>query len=413
MPIVFVHGVRTRPGDEWEEQGRTRRSLLQTFALKELVPDPAATFYEEPLWGDLAAAPRWEHASLPGGRDVEEFDLEDDPDAPVAAALVEAGAEPLPDVPEPRQVLEQTRLAVELSADEERKPLETLLDSLLAVAASEADDDELEELATFGIRAAEYARSNPPLAWLNDVEDDVQLVNVFTDKVEEAVPDPSAVEASTDESFSFQSARARFVEAVERVGNVSERLAGRAFTALTRTAAHKGAAMFLGDVVVYLNERGSAENPGAIVRTVAASIERAQAAKRDPEDPKLIVIAHSMGGNIVYDLLTHFRPDLHVDTFVTVGSQVAFFEELAQFRSSPPDPPADPDEDRIERPQNVGRWINVFDLNDVLGFAAAGVYNGVEDFAYSTGKGALKAHGAYLMLPSFHIRLRERLRKSW
>jgi hypothetical protein len=40
------------------------------------------------------------------------------------------------------------------------------------------------------------------------------------------------------------------------------------------------------------------------------------------------------------------------------------------------------------------------------------VFNDVEDYKYSTGKGALKAHGTYLMLPSFHQRFSERLRES-
>jgi hypothetical protein len=384
--------------------------------LKGLVPDPAAAYYDEPLWGHLAAAPRWGHASLPKGNDYEDFDLDDDPDAPVAVALVEAGAEPIVGVPQHRQLLEQARrtAAARGAGDEERRPLEELLDGLLVVAATTATDGELVELAEFGVRAAEYARRNPSPSWLDKVNDDAHLLNVLVDAVEEAPIDHRSAGISSDwESFGSGNALLRLQEAAGRLGGVSDRIAGRAFTAVTRTAAHKGAAMFLGDVIVYLNERGTAAEPGDIPCTVAEAIERAHAAKRGPADPKLIVIAHSMGGNIVYDLLTHFRPDLKVDVFVTVGSQVAFFEELAQFRSSPADPPCDPAHDRIQRPANVGRWINVFDLNDVLSFAAGGVYAGAEDFAYSTGKGALRAHGAYLMLPSFHVRLRERLHAGW
>jgi hypothetical protein len=118
-----------------------------------------------------------------------------------------------------------------------------------------------------------------------------------------------------------------------------------------------------------------------------------------------------MGGNIVYDLLTYFRPSLKVDVFVTVGSQVAFFEELKQFRVSDRDiPRSDPKTERVSRPANVARWINIFDLNDLLGFAATGVFEDVEDYRYSTGKGAIKAHGTYLTLPSFHERFSRRLR---
>jgi hypothetical protein len=415
MPIVFVHGVRTRPGKDWEREGRIRKSLLQGFALKGLVPDPKATYYDEPLWGDLAAAPRWGNASLPRGNDYEAFDLDDDPDAAIAVALIEAGVEPIPGVAKDRQLLQQARraAAARKAGDEVRRPLEELLDSIFAVAAAASTDEQLAELAEFGTRAAEYARRSPSPSWLADAKSDVHLLNLFVDAVEdEPVAEPLDDAPSEYESFGGDAA-SRLVEAVRRVGGVSGRMAGRALTAVKRAKAHEASAMFLGDVVVYLNERGTDEEPGKIVSKVGDAIACAHAAKQDPADPRLVVIAHSMGGNIVYDLLTHFRPELEVDVLVTVGSQVAFFEELAQFRSSPTDPPADPANERIKRPDNVKHWINIFDLNDVLGFAASGVYDGVEDYAYSTGEGAIKAHGAYLMLPSFHRRLRKRLHAVW
>jgi pimeloyl-ACP methyl ester carboxylesterase len=143
------------------------------------------------------------------------------------------------------------------------------------------------------------------------------------------------------------------------------------------------------------------------VADVADALEEASRRVSD-DDPHLIVVAHSMGGNIVYDLLTHYRPDLRVDVLATVGSQVAFFEELKLFMESDPSVPSS-GADRVPRPANVDRWINIFDRNDILSFTTSGVFDGVEDYEYSTGEGILLAHTTYFLRPSFHDRLGDRL----
>jgi hypothetical protein len=181
---------------------------------------------------------------------------------------------------------------------------------------------------------------------------------------------------------------------------------------LGRTWLHKKFSTFLGDVFVYLNERGQNGSEGAVVKEIASAIQTAK--DRGPLDrpEPLIVVAHSMGGNIVYDILTHFRPALAVDILITVGSQVAMFEELKLFKVSDPSIPVNPKSDRIPKPTNVGRWINVFDENDILGFAAEGVFSGVKDFKYSTGRGVLGSHSNYFTWPSFHDRLKRRLEEA-
>jgi hypothetical protein len=411
MPLVFVHGVRTRSGRDWERQGASRRSLFQRVGLKGLVDDPGAVSYAEPLWGDLGARPRWNNASLPAG-DYETFAAGDE-DPSAAAAVLDAGFEPVPDARPRARLLDTVRTtAAEARAPEDRRPLEALVDVLWGVAAERATGEKLDELAAFCQRAVQYARANEVPGWLADVENDTQLVNAFVKKVGEAKL-PADAPANRVETFGVGEIRDRFVEAVGRAGNVAERLVGRGFTALVRRPAHTRTAMFLGDVLVYLDTRGDRDEPGPIVQVVAGALEQARAAVDPERDPRLIVVAHSMGGNIVYDLLTHFRPDLRVDVLVTVGSQVGFFEELKQFRASDEDVPKhDPSTERVERPQNVSCWLNIFDLNDLLGFAARGVFRDVEDYKYSTGKGALQAHGTYLTLPSFHQRFSERLRES-
>ena len=164
--------------------------------------------------------------------------------------------------------------------------------------------------------------------------------------------------------------------------------------------------MFLGDIFVYLQQRERLGGNAPIAKKVGDELERA-AKGVSAEDPKLVIIAHSMGGNIIYDLLSSLRPDLSCDVLLTVGSQVGVFAELGLFESVLP--PSNPATDRVPQLANVGEWINVFDPNDVLGFAAAKIFNGVKDYRYSTGKGVFAAHSTYFIRPSFYDRLASRL----
>jgi hypothetical protein len=72
-------------------------------------------------------------------------------------------------------------------------------------------------------------------------------------------------------------------------------------------------------------------------------------------------------------------------------------------------PEIEPPQGRIPRPGNVRRWINVYDRNDMLGFAASRIFEGVTDFEFGTGLGLMKAHSSYFIRPSFYHRLAVRL----
>ena len=109
---------------------------------------------------------------------------------------------------------------------------------------------------------------------------------------------------------------------------------------------------------------------------------------------------------ITFDLLSHFRTDLVVDLFVTVGSQVSHFEEMKRFKSS--DPAVGPP-NRAVTPANVRRWINVFDEVDIFSYACDKVFDRVLDFHYDTQTYTIKAHGAYFEQDRFYSRLRTRI----
>lgn len=166
-------------------------------------------------------------------------------------------------------------------------------------------------------------------------------------------------------------------------------------------------ATFFGDVFEYLDKRGTPEQPGEIPAVVVKDLRRAAAAVTD-KDPHLVVVGHSLGGVIAYDLLTSFVPTVHARAFVTVGSQVGLFEELKLFLGSDRAVPA-AGVPRLARPGAVDHWINVFDHNDLLSYRVEPLVDGVDEFRYATGE-LLTAHGAYFGQPRFHQRLAERLR---
>ena len=160
-------------------------------------------------------------------------------------------------------------------------------------------------------------------------------------------------------------------------------------------------------VFVYLKDR-EIEGGGKILNTVKESLIKAQRAKSQDDD-KLVVIAHSMGGNIVYDILSHFEPGIEVDVFVTVGSQVGMFEELKLFKSSDDQIGAP---GKVPLPQNIKKWINVFDVNDLLAYSTDRIFDCSEEFKFSSKTPAWSAHTTYLASPEFHQRLQHRITEA-
>jgi len=164
--------------------------------------------------------------------------------------------------------------------------------------------------------------------------------------------------------------------------------------------------LFLGDVFTYLNERGHAPNPGAIPRRFLDALEKAKTSQQSRNGEPLIVLSHSMGGQIVYDVVTHFLPNLpnHADTRIDLwcatASQVGLFEELKLLLESDEahktgNPVPFPDQ------RHLRYWWNVWDHNDFISFTAKGIIAGVDDDDYNSGMSVVGAHGGYLKQPSF------------
>jgi hypothetical protein len=366
MPLVFVHGVNVRKDDDYVTSVDARDSLFRRFALKQIVSNPASFQIFNPYWGEYGATFAWNNASLPksGG---ETFGSEEQ----FAYSLL--SEVPYSSAPgwKNRWLLEKAR----------QSGLADAVDILWSAAAYSGKTTTSDDLARMGQQAIEYAKANPKPQWLNEVNDDQELL----DKLAAEIPPPQA----TVEAFGIKETLDRLREGADRIALAAGKLTSGAILKFTRGSLNGFLATFMGDIVTYINNRGILGQPGPIVEAILKDIDTAAAIRQNTGEP-LIIVAHSMGGNIVYDVLSYFRPDITVDALITVGSQVGLFEELKMFRLCVLDIPAknDPKKAKMPRPANLKRWLNVYDLEDVLGYAAGDVFEDVKDYPYSTGNGS-------------------------
>jgi hypothetical protein len=134
-----------------------------------------------------------------------------------------------------------------------------------------------------------------------------------------------------------------------------------------------------------------------------------EASLSGPGEP-LVVVTHSMGGQIVYDLVTHFLPaiksDLRVDFWCATASQVGLFEEMKLFKLHSPDySKKTGKKSPIPERRYLGWWWSVWDHNDFLSYTGAPIFEGIDDESYNSGVSLVEAHGEYLLRPSFHRKL--------
>lgn len=177
-------------------------------------------------------------------------------------------------------------------------------------------------------------------------------------------------------------------------------------------------AQFFGDVMCYFNERGDASKPGSIPLRMLDVLSKAQEAKERTGEP-IVVLTNSMGGEIMYDIVTHFLPRLpqyssiRVDFWCSVAAQIGLFEELKLFLASSPEYGKDHG-NRVPFPdrQHLGTWWNVWDVADVISYNVHDIIEGVEDTQFDVGKPLLEEHIGYLQQDAFYTLFAERVRQA-
>ncbi|XAM00691.1 hypothetical protein OT109_04725 [Phycisphaeraceae bacterium D3-23] len=123
---------------------------------------------------------------------------------------------------------------------------------------------------------------------------------------------------------------------------------------------------FIADVIVYQSHTYRKK----IHERVRAVIDQELGEDAGRAGRPIKVIAHSLGGVVSFDMAVQNEDPLHIEAFVTLGSQPAFFhlldprEGLAPFEGEAP----------VALPATIGRWTNVSDEYDLLAFGTGEVF---------------------------------------
>jgi hypothetical protein len=127
----------------------------------------------------------------------------------------------------------------------------------------------------------------------------------------------------------------------------------------------------VGDIILY-------QTHGQKIRHfIRSKIEKATA--------PVSVVAHSLGGIACVDLLAFPKPP-NVARLVTVGSQAPLLYEIGALASvARPNP----------LPKCFPAWLNVYDRNDFLSYAAARLFKNAQDFEAESGQPFPDSHSAY------------------
>ncbi|KRB86707.1 hypothetical protein ASE00_08480 [Sphingomonas sp. Root710] len=407
MAIIYVHGVKVRSPDHGIALGKSfQRWLAPKLSVGGTAPD-----YEPVYWGDLAATFHWNLASRPrtallgmggaddfaglgslrGASDVKLFDRS--PVAPIAAGPVLGAA----------MVPEQEPVAPLSAVPREKRP-DFLADLYLACFPAGSRDPIVDdpELAALADAAAAVADQWDSIA--AHEADDAARARKLVARVDEALKGGTLI------------GMGGFAGWMEKAGEVVRRATtwpGDAVSTVlgeARPVMNEFVAYFVGDVFTYLTRRVDQGAPGPIPSRMLAALRRAQERKKATGE-KIVVVSHSMGGQLVYDALAHFAAgdpvldDFEVDHWITCGSQVSLFAEMQLFLGQ-----ALPLEGgKLAKPPRVKAWTNYYDRNDLVGFIMEPVFDDVKDQAYDTGYGLFFAHTGFLARPSFFKAIADRL----
>ena len=401
MPIVFVHGIGNHDWSRYQSAARLRDGYFKKFF------KPAGggeISVHNPWWGGNGTSARWKNASFPA-RGMTKLAVGNA--APDWEFWDQVRAIRIPDSGD-----DDALLAIA------RKNLPNAVDLLFsAVNPGELDEQEgdVELLVDLAAQLAELCAKHKTLGSLGEDPDrHADLLSVLAAAAQTPAPGADGT-VSLGIKDRGAALKKRAAHAVALLAGGAERLRTElvhqptaATAAAIRTSAGKRTAGFLGDVMTYTTQRGKTpDDAGQTIETVLSAI-RAAAEQASPHDP-LIVVAHSLGGEIVYDIASFFQPRIEIDTLVTVGSQVGLFAELGLLPGVPRELPT-PAQARVCRIPAVKTWINVIDKSDVLSFRANPIFEGAEDYRYKTG--APWAHSAYFKQPLFYRRLARKLANS-
>jgi hypothetical protein len=418
MPVVFIHGVNTRDGEEYQRDQAARDELLHRLLLQPLgeqFPRFRNMSIKNLYWGDLGVSHRWGQQSVPHTPFLQALGAEDrspNADGEIAGAMETSDFK--------GQMLEPlgaTSRFKDAATRDLTKCVEAILSPLIWSEWRLIEADGRPEWETgfyealLLVAGRDVAADPETKRRVLSVVSDEEVLQVLRERTQERFevllrewqggapppsPPPEALEPLGPDFIG--GVRDRVGELFARVTGAPARVASVTTLGFVRDGVHAELTRFMGDVFVYLKRRGTRDGaPGPIIKRVLGGIQ--DAVKNHPDEP-LIILTHSMGGNILYDILTHFAPELHVDVWVSAGGQVGQFEEMKIFVES--DLEVGTPDKVTSLGGRVGLWINVFDPADTLSFLASPIFANVQDVQFNSGASLLNAHGTYFKRPSFY-----------
>jgi len=375
VQFVFVHGVASpRVAADYDKVASRRKKFSDKFCF-----DDYSVEYYNPYWGQFGAPAEGDYRSIPTGQGGVDLALGNSTSLSILSSL---------------EAKEGDLSGYELlkAAKEDFSGFLNDL-ALTAVDGGNSTIDSDMELAEDIARLALYQTAAPD--WLNTVTTDTELLEYL--KVEIAYQKPH--EAGVPLGL------------IDKITGAAKKLLGNASSSFLVKKSRKISpkiAIFLGDAFKYIKDTNPRDN---IRNVITVDIIKA-ARKANAQNESLILCGHSMGANILLDMLwdsswldlvkAQLGFDLKVDLFLSVGCQLGLFEELKLFTTSV-------DGVTQSKPSSVEKWWHVYNETDVLSFTAAGVINGIEEYSVNTKTNVFEAHGAYFYSSIFYGRLKQRL----
>lgn len=377
--LVFVHGVsvRDKPGkQDYQERVKRRHKAFRDMGF-----GGGGVEFHDPYWGKFGAPPTYRS-----------LDLNSD----VALAL--GGPEDFADIAAALEAGDLSGTALLDAANADFAATVNSLSIILADPANPAGDPELAlQLADYlvSLEDLQGIAAKPDWMYTPRPADD----EAFLARLEEASR-PADIQALGIGDALKKAGKWLLGKGIGLIDGPAARLARRLIPAV---------AVFLGDAFIYLKRGGANDQRFDQIRETVGDDLVVAATKARAGDEKLIVVGHSMGANILYDMLTDaalvqqlegkIGSPLKIDLFLTVGTQLGLLQELGLFGN-----------DEGNRPDSCARWWHVYNRMDVLSFGACGIFKDVDQFHSDTNANIADAHGAYFTSPVFQRRLYKRLK---
>jgi hypothetical protein len=385
MPLVFVHGVANRPSLEQTEAIAQRDALFRAIVFRN---DGAVIL--NPDWGSHAVVftPAMPWLPKPDGNQA--FGNKEPKGEIGLGNIAKTDGVQATDL----AALAALEQAIEVSKTSPGAATNKKLIELVKAIADYAEPAIREQ------EAAKAPKGIPALVANTDAE--------FADALDAEL---RLKQAGNEQAFGIGD---RIKNAVEALGGWIGNAASDVVLRVKREDLSRAVSYFLGDIFVYLKQRDVKGAEGVRERLFEPILKDLIAAAKSPRAPRepFVVIGHSLGGVLLYDILTDSEcqkrleaeaPGFAIDLLLTVGSQPGFFADLKLY--------ADRGATPLPRPPSVRHWMNVFDFTDVFSFLCAPAFSDVEDFGFDTAVDLLQAHSAYFKKPSFYKRLELRLKK--